>query len=115
MLKKHNDLKVYDNGTHTRDIMHVTDVCRAIKLIMEKGDVDQIYNIGSGKETTIKEVLDLASEVCDYRGNLISIDTPDFHKVVQGLQKFYLDTSKLDQLGFSPLLDTKDIVWELCQ
>ena len=113
-IKNHNDLKVYDNGGHTRDIMHVTDVCRAIKLVMEKGKVDEIYNIGSGKQTSVKEVLDLASDMCDYRGSLISIDTPDFHKVVQGLQHFYLDTSKLDQLGFNPLYDTEDIVRELC-
>ena len=52
--------------------------------------------------------------MCHYSGKLISIDTPDFHKVVQGLQHFYLDTSKLDQLGFNPLYDTKDIVGELC-
>ena len=114
-IKNHNDLKVYDNGGHTRDIMHVTDVCRAIKLVMEKGKVDEIYNIGSGKQTSVKEVLDLASDMCDYRGSLISIDTPDFHKVVQGLQHFYLDTSKLNQLGFNPIYDTKDIVRELCQ
>ena len=78
-------------------------------------NANEIYNIGSGKETSVKEVLDLASEICNYRGNLISIDTPDFHKVVQGLQHFCLDTSKLDQLGFSPMYDTKDIVRELCQ
>ena len=114
-IKNHKDLKVYDNGTHTRDIMHVTDVCRAIKLILEKGKVDEIYNIGSGKQTSVKEVLDLARDMCNYRGNLISIDTPDFHKVVQGLQHFYLDTSKLDRLGFNYLYDTKDIVSELCQ
>jgi len=90
-------------------------VCRAIKLILEKGKVDEIYNIGSGKETSVKEVLDLARDMCNYRGNLISIDTPDFHKVVQGLQHFYLDTSKLDRLGFNYLYDTKDIVSELCQ
>ena len=68
-IKNHNDLKVYDNGSHTRDIMHVTDVCRAIKLVMEKGKLNEIYNIGSGKETSVKEVLDLASEICNYRGN----------------------------------------------
>ena len=112
---EHRDVKMYDNGSHTRDIMHVTDVCRAIKLVMDEGNLDEIYNIGSGKETSVKEMLDIAKRECHYRGNLISIDTPKFHKVVQGLQKFYLNTSKLDQLGFSPLFDTKDIVRELCQ
>ena len=82
--------------------------------MIEKGKLDEIYNIGSGKQTSVKEVLDLASQMCHYSGKLTSIDTPDFHKVVQGLQHFYLDTSKLDQLGFNPLYDTKDIVEELC-
>ena len=50
-IKNHNDLKVYDNGTHTRDIMHVTDVCRAIKLIIDKGNVDEIYRNLSKRDT----------------------------------------------------------------
>ena len=36
-LKADRDIKVYDHGSHCRDIMHVEDVCRAIKLIMDKG------------------------------------------------------------------------------
>ena len=42
-LKADRDIKVYDHGSHCRDIMHVEDVCRAIKLIMDKGDLNEIY------------------------------------------------------------------------
>tara|TARA_B100000927_G_scaffold56206_1_gene43051 strand:+ start:32 stop:850 length:819 start_codon:yes stop_codon:yes gene_type:complete len=114
-LKDDRDVKIYDDGSHTRDFMHVTDVCNAIKLIIDKGAEDEIYNIGSGQPTTIREVLEYAKYFTNSKGNLNSIKTPDFHKVVQGLQHFYMDNSKLKSLGFDTLYDVKDMVRELCQ
>ena len=56
-LKADRDVKMYDNGSHCRDIMHVDDVCRAIKLVMDAGNYNETYNIGSGKPTQIKKVI----------------------------------------------------------
>lgn len=113
-LKQNRDIKVYDNGSHTRDVMHVSDICRAIKLIMDKGELNEIYNISSGKETSVREILNLAMKYSESNGRIINIDTPDFHKVVQGLKYFYMDNTKLKNLGFHPLYNIDDIVRELC-
>ena len=113
-LKQNRDIKVYDNGSHTRDVMHVSDICRAIKLIIDKGELNEIYNICSGKETSVREILDLAMKYSESNSRIINIDTPDFHKVVQGLKYFYMDNTKLKNLGFYPLYNTDDIVRELC-
>ena len=45
--------------------MHVSDVCRAIKLVMEKGNINEIYNIGSGHPTTVSELMKLAKHFPD--------------------------------------------------
>jgi nucleoside-diphosphate-sugar epimerase len=113
-LKEDRDVKVYDHGSHTRDIMHVKDVCRAIKLVMDKGELNETYNIGSGKSTSVSEVLSLAKHYTRSRGELINIETPQFHKVVQGLQHFWMDTSKLKALGFEPHVDLDFMVKDLC-
>lgn len=112
-LVEHRDVKMYDNGSHIRDVMHVSDVCRAIKLVMEKGEVNEIYNIGSGKPTTVSEMMHLAKQYSNSRGKLISIDPPEFHNNVQ-TQNFYLDTTKLRSLGFEQHLTNEFIVNDLC-
>ena len=112
-LVEHRDVKMYDNGSHIRDVMHVGDVCRAIKLVMDKGKVNEIYNIGSGKPTTVSEMMHLAKQYSRSRGKLISIDPPEFHNNVQ-TQNFYLDTTKLKSLGFEQHLTNEFIVNDLC-
>ena len=112
-LKADRDIKVYDNGSHCRDIMHVDDVCRAIKLVMDKGEVNEIYNIGSGEPTRVSEIVELAKHFTRSRGKIISIDPPEFHNNVQ-TQHFWLDTTKLKRLGFAQHITNEFIVKDLC-
>ena len=37
-------IRLYNEGTDIRDILHVQDVCRAIDLVITKGEKNQIYN-----------------------------------------------------------------------
>ena len=112
-LKADRDIKVYDHGSHQRDIMHVDDVCRAIKLVMDKGNLNEIYNIGSGKPTKVSEIVELAKIFTRSRGNIINIDPPEFHNNVQ-TQHFWLDTTKLQNLGFAQHITNEFIVKDLC-
>jgi len=112
-LKADRDIKVYDHGSHCRDIMHVEDVCRAIKLVMDKGELNEIYNIGSGKPTKVSEIVELAKHFTRSRGEIINIDPPEFHNNVQ-TQHFWLDTTKLKKLGFAQHITNEFIVKDLC-
>lgn len=112
-LKADRNVKLYDNGSHTRDVMHVSDVCRAIKLVMEKGNLNEIYNIGSGNPTTVSELMTLAKYYSRSRGELLNMEPPDFHKAVQ-TQNFWMDISKLKSLGFEQHLSNEYIVKDLC-
>lgn len=42
-----------------RDFTDVRDMVRAYKLLMQKGNAGEVYNIGSGKSYSIKEVLEI--------------------------------------------------------
>ena len=50
-------LPVYGNGQNVRDWLHVEDHCVAIDLIIRKGRVGEIYNIGGHNERTNLEVV----------------------------------------------------------
>ena len=112
-LKADRDVSLYDNGSHTRDIMHVDDVCRAIKLVMDKGDINSTYNIGSGRPTSVGEIITLAEHYTRTRGRVLNMEPPEFHKNVQ-TQNFWMDTSKLKLLGFTQHITNEFLVKDLC-
>ena len=112
-LKGGEDIYLYDNGTPIRDIMHVNDVCHAIHLVMEKGNTNEIYNIGSGQATQIGGIMKLAKEFLNSKGNIYGREAADFHKVVQA-KDFWYDTTKLKNIGFTQSISTEQIIKELC-
>lgn len=114
LLKKNEDVYLYDGGTPIRDIMHVDDVCRAIELVCRKGDLNQIYNIGSGHPTTISSIIETAKKYLKSTSTIKSKEAPEFHKIVQS-KNFLMDTSKLNRLGFIQKISNEQIIQELCQ
>lgn len=56
-------LPVYGKGENVRDWLYVEDHCRAIDLIIHKGRVGEVYNIGGHNEKTniyiVKKILEL--------------------------------------------------------
>ncbi len=54
-------LPIYGDGKNVRDWLHVTDHCRGIELVLKKGQVGEVYNIGGGSEA---ENLYLVQRLC---------------------------------------------------
>jgi nucleoside-diphosphate-sugar epimerase len=112
-LKLDHDVHLYDGGSNCRDVMHVQDVCAAIKLICDNGEYNQIYNIGSGKPTTIGEIIALAKNYLNSKSKINYIDPPKFHNNVQ-TKNFWMDTKKLKSLGFEQKLSLEFTIKDLC-
>jgi nucleoside-diphosphate-sugar epimerase len=113
LLKKNEDVYLYDDGTPIRDVMHVDDVCRAIKLICDKGKVNEIYNVGSGQPVSIGDIIYQAKRNLNSQSQIKSKEAPRFHKIVQA-KDFWFDTSRLKELGFVQSISLKEIIQELC-
>jgi nucleoside-diphosphate-sugar epimerase len=113
LLKKDEDVYLYDDGTHLRDIMHVNDVCRAIELVCAKGKLNEVYNIGTGQPTPISAIINAAKIYLESNSIIKYKETPEFHKIVQA-KDFWMDTFKLNQLGFSHQINNNQIIKELC-
>jgi len=54
-------LPIYGDGRNVRDWLHVSDHCRGIDLILQKGRPGEVYNIGGGVES---ENLTLVETLC---------------------------------------------------
>lgn len=58
---------VYEDGRQTRDFVHVSDIVQANLLALEKSAADgRVYNVGTGRATSVLEVAETLSELLDY-------------------------------------------------
>lgn len=97
------------NGDNYRNFLHVEDVCAAIKLVAERGKIDEIYNIGGEESTRINDIVDYV--ICKTKSNsqITYIDAPEFHQIVQA-PNFFMDCEKLRYLGFRQKYKTMQAV-----
>ena len=111
-LKNNRDIKIYDNGNMYRDYVHVSDVARAIKLVMDKGDINTVYNIGNGKPIKFRKIIDYAHKVTNSTSVMHNIEPPEFHKIVQ-VHSMFMNTEKLRALGYEPRYSMEQIVQDM--
>ena len=98
------DLPIYGDGLNVRDWLFVEDHCRAIELVLEKGVLGQVYNVGGKNEKTN---LELVQTVVKSFEKLKSCKTCSKIKHIvdrKGHDRRYaIDPSKIEQeLGFKP-------------
>lgn len=96
--------------TPTRDFLHVTDVVKAYILLANKGLSGEVYNICSGTETSISQVLNWILEFADSK--LVSKQDPTRLRPVE-MKRSLGNNSKLKSLGWAPKIPVKDAVREI--
>ena len=92
-------LPVYGNGENVRDWLHVYDHCAAIDLILHKGRVGEVYNVGGHNERTNLEVVRTILKALGKSEDLITYvtDRPG-HDL-----RYAIDPQKLEnELGWKP-------------
>ena len=92
-------LPVYGKGENVRDWLYVKDHCRAIDLILHKGRVGEVYNIGGHNERTNLEVVKTILRELDKPESLITFvaDRPGHD------QRYAIDPAKISkELGWLP-------------
>ena len=68
-------LPVYGEGLNVRDWLYVEDHCRAIDLILENGEVGQVYNIGGHNEMRNIDIVKLILQALGKPESLITFVT----------------------------------------
>ena len=92
------EVKVYE-GDALRDYIDVRDCVKAIKLVLDKGKLNEIYNIANGQGLRISDLVKHANIVGGFKGKVGTQPVPEFHKTVQ-VPSMWLDVKKLKDLGY---------------
>jgi dTDP-glucose 4,6-dehydratase len=88
---------LYGDGGNIRDWLHVLDHCRAVDLLIERGEPGQVYNVGGGNETTnLTLTLDILSRLGRPESLIRRVADRPGHD-----RRYALDTGKLRTLGWT--------------
>ena len=98
------EIPIYGNGKNIRDWIYVTDHCKGIKLVLDKGKPGEMYNIGGRNE---RENLYIAHTICDLLDQLAPNKTP-YHQQMEFVQdraghdfRYAIDADKIEsELGW---------------
>eukprot|EP00252_Welwitschia_mirabilis_P003814 TRINITY_DN13882_c0_g3_i1.p1 TRINITY_DN13882_c0_g3~~TRINITY_DN13882_c0_g3_i1.p1 ORF type:complete len:407 (-),score=86.94 TRINITY_DN13882_c0_g3_i1:21-1214(-) len=92
------NLPIHGDGSNVRSYLYCEDVAEAFEVVLHKGIVGNVYNIGTQKE---RRVIDVAKDIC----RLFGLDPEKVIKFVDNRpfndQRYYLDDTKLKELGWS--------------
>ena len=98
-----SEVEVWGSGTPLREFLHVDDLADACYFLMENYNDNEIVNIGSGREITIKDLANLISEIVGFEGKIVfNTEKPD------GTPRKLLDVSKLKKLGWSSKISLEE-------
>ncbi|KAF5726296.1 trifunctional UDP-glucose 4 6-dehydratase [Tripterygium wilfordii] len=97
LAMKGEKLPIHGNGSNVRSYLYCEDVAEAFDVILHRGVLGHVYNIGTKKE---RRVLDVAEDVC----RLFGLSTKEAISFVQDRpfndQRYFLDDQKLKKLGW---------------
>ena len=98
-------LPVYGEGLNVRDWLYVEDHCKAIDLVMRKGRVGEVYNIGGHNEM---KNIDIVRLICKELGKPESLITYVTDRKGHDL-RYAIDPTKIhNELGWLPETMFKD-------
>jgi nucleoside-diphosphate-sugar epimerase len=97
---------LFGDGSVERDFTYIDDIISGIiKVLDGQNEVRyNIYNIGNGEPIVFKDIIDYVVKQTNSKSNIIAVDQPEFHRIVQ-VKDMYLDTTKINSLGFKKDID----------
>ena len=115
-LLKGEQVTIQGDGSNVRAFLHVNDVCSALKLILEKGKIGEIYNIGSDDhhEYTVTQIAHMLikkiTKTTDYEKWISHIEDRPFND-----KRYYISNQKVKDLGWTILTDFDNGIDEVIQ
>jgi dTDP-glucose 4,6-dehydratase len=114
LLRDNKKVTIQGDGSNIRAFLHSHDVARAFEIILEKGKIGEIYNIGSdeNQEYTVLQVANMLIEKIKKTNNhndwIIYIEDRPFND-----KRYYISNQKIKDLGWSIDIDFEDGIDEL--
>jgi GDP-L-fucose synthase len=96
-------INLWGTGNPMREFLHVDDFAEACLYFMKTYNDEDIINIGTGQDITIRDLAYMIKEITGYKGEIqFNTYKPD------GTLRKVLDTSKATQLGWTYKIKLED-------
>ncbi len=96
LLSKGKKCQIYGKGEASRRYLYIDDVCEAYSIILEKGELQKIYEIGSSTEIKALEVATIISQKMNKTDSLEFVQDRNFHDV-----RYIVNNEEIEKLGWS--------------
>ena len=94
-IKNHEPVKLSGSGKPMREFLFVDDMAQAVVYALENKLPEYLYNIGSGKDITIKDLAEIIQKQIGHKGDIIwDSEKPD------GTPRKLMDVSKMKEIGW---------------
>ena len=92
----HSPVTLWGSGTPMREFLFVDDLAQAVIYALENKLSEHLYNVGSGKDITIKELAETIQKATGHQGDIIwDSSKPD------GTPRKLMDVSKMKSMGWT--------------
>jgi dTDP-glucose 4,6-dehydratase len=99
-------LPVYGDGLQMRDYAHVYDHCTGIEAVLLHGEIGGVYNVGTGREMTNLEMVDIVLDTLGGDPGLVRhvADRPGHDR------RYSMNVDSLRALGWTPQYNPREAV-----
>jgi UDP-glucose 4,6-dehydratase len=111
LLRENKKVTIQGDGSNIRSFLHVLDVASAIEHILHKGEIGEIYNIGSDEkeEYTVYEIAKILIKMIHSTKSQTSFNNDeDFINYIEYIQdrpfndkRYFISNEKLKKLGWN--------------
>jgi UDP-glucose 4-epimerase len=101
---KNENIIIYGDGKQTRDFVFIKDIVAANILAVEKENVQGVFNVGTGKATSVNKIVDMVLKLTNSKSKVV------YEKERSGDIKHSLSSIELtkEKLGYTPKYNLED-------
>jgi GDP-L-fucose synthase len=109
-LRRDELVELWGSGTPLREFLHVDDLAEATRFAVENKLEENLYNIGTGKDLTIKTLAETIQKITGHKGEIKwDSSKPD------GTPRKLMDVSKMSNAGWQAKIGLEEGIKETYQ
>jgi GDP-L-fucose synthase len=99
----HAPVTLWGSGSPMREFLHVDDLAQAVIFAVQNKLPENLYNVGTGSDITIKDLAKMIQTVTNHQGKIVWDDSkPD------GTPRKWMDVSRMNTLGWKATIDLEE-------
>ena len=110
-LLNNDKCTIQGDGSCIRSFLYIEDLIQCLEIIMEKGIIGEIYNIGLGEEISIKDLaiklIKMIKNTDNYEDYIEYIKDRDFND-----KRYYISDDKIKMLGWNRQYNLTDALYK---